>query len=1036
MVKWSTTHRSIVMLISFFTLLAGVMLYGGMERQENPSVSSPVAIIKCIYPGGSPEDIEKAIIKPLEEKIGEISDIKRTDSYAMDSIGVIKVKLKDMSDDKIEAKWDELKEEVEKAQTQLPAEAYKAEVDTDFTDPYGVLLALSATEYTNQDLKDVGEKLKEELEKDEGVRSVDLYGDIDEIIEVNIDMQKVQQYGVSPLTMVKAMKARNVNIPSGNLELSNIKVPIHVSGEYDSIEEIENTIIGVSQTGTPIYLRNVAKISAKEAKAESLALLNEDPALIIGVKYTEKENMVTIKKRLDKIIDRFEKQELYNEMKLEVITDQASFVETAIALFEENLLSAIALVVIVVLLAMGVRSAFVVSSSIPIIIALVFIYMKLMEIPLHQVSIASLIISLSLLVANGIVANDSIYMYMEKGYDRKTACINGVNEVKIPILTSTLTTIASFLPLAMMVGSAGKFVSTLPILVSVSLIGSLITSLTLVPAMGYTFLKVTPKKEKKAWIKHEKLKKYEKYISLGKITAKFNEAYKKTLLASLEKPKSMLTLAIVALVLSGMLIPSLGVQLFPPVERDQYYIDISVQDGSTTEKTSLIVKDVVKVLEEHESVDSVLSMVGDGMPQYYITFTSNNKSSNKAQLIVNGSQSEINAIQDEIEKKVPGAKANIRRLELAMPVDYPAQVRISGPDIKVLQGLSDEIKTMMYTIPGSKNIDDNYGLESYKLNIKVNEEKANLVGLTNYDISSTVRMAINGLEVTKFKQDDIDDDDMSVVIRIPENEKSSSEVLDEIFFNSSMTGKNVALRDIAKVEKESSLNKISRKDGKRTITVGMFMKDGYNSEQGLEMLQEKMTDFKLPNGYTMEFGGDSEERNDAFTSMIIPSILAVAMIYLILVMQFGDLREPFIIMGTIPLSFIGIIWGLKLTGYPIGFMALLGAISLMGVVVNNGIILLDYIKLLNHDDIDSKEAIAEACSVKTRPIMIGMVTTVISLIPLAISGGALWAPMATAIIAGMIISSFLTLYIIPCSYILVESKTSMIRRFNDFLKSR
>lgn len=277
---------------------------------------------------------------------------------------------------------------------------------------------------------------------------------------------------------------------------------------------------------------------------------------------------------------------------------------------------------------------------------------------------------------------------------------------------------------------------------------------------------------------------------------------------------------------------------------------------------------------------------------------------------------------------------------------------------------------------------------------------------------------------------------MSVVIRIPENKKSSSEVLDKMFFNSSMTGKNVALRDIAKIEKESSLNKISRKDAKRTITVGMFMKDGYNSEQGLEMLQEKMADFKLPNGYTMEFGGDSEERNDAFTSMIIPSILAVAMIYLVLVMQFGDLREPFIIMGTIPLSFIGIIWGLKLTGYPIGFMALLGAISLMGVVVNNGIILLDYIKLLNHDDIDSKEAIAEACSVKTRPIMIGMVTTVISLIPLAISGGALWAPMATAIIAGMIISSFLTLYIIPCSYILVESKTSMIRKFNEFLKSR
>lgn len=1036
MIKWSTTHRSIVMLISFFVLLGGVLLYGDMERQENPSISSPVAIVKCIYPGGSPEDIEKAILKPLEEEIGEISEIKRTDSYAMDSIGIIKVKLRDMSDEKINETWDTLKEKVEKAQANLPAEAYKAEVDTDFTDPYGVLIAVSSSEYLPKDIQDVGEKLKEELEKDPGVRAVDIFGEIDKNIEINIDMQKAKQYGVSPMTMIKAMKARNINIPSGNLELSNIKVPIHVSGEYKDVEEIENTIIGVSQSGTPIYLKNIAQIGIADEKAESLALHNQEPAVIIGVKYAEKENMVTIKSRLDAVVDKFVKEELYVDMNLEVITDQASFVESAIKLFEENLISAIALVVVVVLLAMGIRSAIVVSSSIPIIIAIVFIYMKFMEIPLHQVSIASLIIALSLLVANGIVANDSIYLYMEKGYDKKTACVMGVNEVKIPILTSTLTTIASFLPLAMMVGSAGKFVSTLPILVSISLIGSLVTSLTLVPAMGYTFLKTKEIKEKKQWIKNPKIKKYEKYLSLNKITGKISSMYKETLGLCLKKPKLIIAISIAMLAFSALLIPSLGVQLFPPVERDQYYIDVAMQDGSTTENTRDITSQIVELLKVEPGVDSVLSMVGEGMPQYYITFTSNNESSSKAQLLVNGSQSEINNIQKKIETGIPGAKANIRRLELAMPVDYPVQVRVSGPETDKLQEISEEIKGIMETIPGSKNIDDNYGLQSYKLNIKVNEEKANMVGLTNYDISSTVRMAINGLEVTKLKQEDLEKDDMPVIIRIPEAQKNSSQVLDQIFFTSSITGKNVALRDIAQVEKEASLNKISRKDGKRTITVGMFMRDGYTSDKGLAELEEKMSNFELPKGYSMEFGGDNEERNDAFTSMVIPSILAIVMIYLILVMQFGDLREPFIIMGTIPLSFIGIIWGLKITGYPIGFMALLGAISLMGVVVNNGIVLLDYIKIIIKENSNMNEAIIEACSIRIRPIMIGMVTTVISLIPLAVSGGALWAPMATAIISGMVISSFLTLYIIPCAYIVVEGESSMLRKFTEYLRSR
>lgn len=1036
MIKWSTTHRSIVMLISFFVLLIGALIYGGMERQENPSISSPVAIVKCIYPGGSPEDIEKSILKPLEDEIGEISEIKRTDSYAMDSIGIIKVKLNDMSDEKINQTWDTLKEKVEKAQAELPAEAYKADVDTDFTDPYGVLIAISSSQYQPKDIQDVGEKLKAEIEKDPGVRAVDIFGEIDKNIEINIDMQKAKQYGVSPLTMVKAMKARNINIPSGNLELSNIKVPIHVSGEYNDAQEIENTIIGVSQSGTPVYLKNIAQVAVKDEKAESLALHNREPAIIIGVKYAEKENMVTIKNRLDNIIDTFVKEELYVDMNLKVITDQASFVQTAIKLFEENLISAIVLVVVVVLLAMGIRSAIVVSSSIPIIIAIVFIYMKLMEIPLHQVSIASLIIALSLLVANGIVANDSIYLYMEKGYDRKSACIMGVNEVKIPILTSTLTTIASFLPLAMMVGSAGKFVSTLPILVSISLIGSLVTSLTLVPAMGYTFLKIQDEKDKKQWIKNPKIKKYEKYLNLSKMTSKVTSIYKKTLGMSLKKPKLMIAISVAMLAFSALLIPSLGVQLFPPVERDQYYIDVAVQDGSTTENTRDITSQIVEVLEGEKSVDSVLSMVGKGMPQYYITFTSNNESSSKAQLLVNGSQSEINNIQKKIETSIPGAKANIRRLELAMPVDYPVQVRVSGPQTDKLQEISEEIKGIMETVPGGKNIDDNYGLQSYKLNVKVNEEKANMVGLTNYDISSTVRMAINGLEVTKLKQEDIEKDDLPVVIRIPESEKNSSEALDQIFFTSAITGKNVSLRDIAQIEKETSLNKISRKDGKRTITVGMFMRDGYSSDKGLAQLEEKMSGFELPQGYSMEFGGDNEERNDAFTSMVIPSILAIAMIYLILVMQFGDLREPLIIMGTIPLSFIGIIWGLKLTGYPIGFMALLGAISLMGVVVNNGIVLLDYIKLLIKENTDMNEAIIEACSIRIRPIMIGMVTTVISLIPLAVSGGALWAPMATALISGMVISSFLTMYIIPCAYIVVEGEASMLRKFTDYLKNR
>lgn len=1031
MVKWSVNHRSIVMLVCFFVLLAGVFLYGGMERQENPNVVAPAALVKCIYPGANPEDIEKLIIKPLETKINEIPEIKKLESYAMDSVGLIKVTLVDLSDDKIDEVWDELKDDVDQVKKELPEQAFEPEINTDFTETYGLLLALTGNQYSYQDLKRVAEGLKDQLELDPGVKAVDIDGEIGEEVHINLDMAKLQQYKLAPDFIVKAIKARNVNIPGGNLEIGHIKVPVQTSGEYQNIEEIRNTVVGVSQSGNPIYLKDVANIVRTEEKKEEFVNVNNEKALIVGVKYVEGQNMVKTYKRLEKMIADYQ-QELYEDMELTEITNQADSVNQSIKLFESNLLSAVILVVLVVLIAMGFRSAVVVSTSIPVIIMMVFIYMKLQGMQIHQVSIAALIISLSLLVANGIVANDSMYLYMEKGFDRKTACIRGVHEVKIAILTSTLTSIASFLPLAMMQGVPGKFVKSLPILVSVALFSSYITSLTMVPAMGYTFLKL--KGEEK---KHNTIYRFiGRFVNFDKIVKTGLEKYKQTLAVGLNKPKSLILIAVAVLVGSLGIVPTLGVQLFPPVERDQYVIDVTTKDGSTAERTGEIVDKIGQLLLQDDSVDQFMAKVGDGPLKYYITFMPNNPSSNNAQIIVNGKQSEINRIQRMLDENVTGARINVRKLEIAMPVDLPIQVRVSGEDISELKRIANEIKDIIEDVPGGKNVQDTFGYDSYKINVKVNEEKANLVGLTNYDIAATVRMAINGLEITKLKQEHMDDDDIPVVMMIPNEEKHREDILKDIFFTSSFTGKNIPLEQIATIENEFALNKIIRRDTKRTITVGLFVQDGYNTADVQKHVEEKLKNYVLPKGYTMAFGGASEERNDAFTSMKIPSILAVAIIYLILVMQFGDLREPLIIMGTIPLSFIGVIWGLKITGYPVGFMALLGAISLMGVVVNNGIVLLDYIKLLSKEHETLKEAIIEACATRMRPIMIGMITTVISLIPLGLSGGLLWAPMAYSIIFGMMVSSALTLYVIPAAYLIVEGEQSLFRRFVVYLQSK
>lgn len=1026
MIAWSVKHKSILALLTGLFIVLGIYAYIVMERQENPEVTSPVASVTCIYPGASPEDIEKLIVKPIEDKIDTISGIKRLDSYSVDSAGVIQITLKDMSDSEINKKWDKLREKIDEIKPELPSDAQAPVIKTNFSSSYGLVLGLSGADNTNQEMADVARQIKNILSRDSDIKTMDIMGDEKQQIEIHLNMSKLQQYGISPATVATQLGARNINIPGGNLELTGTKIPVQVSGEYQSMEEIKNTIVSVStDSGTPVYLKNVAEVLQTPVKPEKQVSVNGSQGVLIGVKYADGINILNVEKRLRDKIHEFEKTKLYVGMELTELNNQASFVKDSIDMFADNLIEGILLVFVVVLLAMGVRSAAVVSIPIPIICIFVFGYMYLTRIPLHQVAVASLMISLSLMVANGIVANDNIHVYLTKGETLTNACINGVKEVGIPILTSSLTTVASFLPLAMMNGDAGKFVKTLPILVSVALAGSYITSLTIVPALGHLLYR-KPAEDRPVKTEQSQFtvwkQKIEEKLHLKELLAKGKEIYGRLLNFSLKKPRAVLLFFAALLVFSSLVVPTLSVQLFPPVERDQYVLNVTTQDGSTLEKTLAQCEKVAAVLNKEKSIKSFASTAGDGFMKYYVTFEPEQQATNKAQFLINGTRGEAAAVEKKILKEVPGVSTTLKYLEISLPLTYPIQVRISGDDIEQLRSIAAEIEERCRTVPGTRNIEDNYGDNSYRLNVNVNEEKANLVGITNYDVASTVRMAVNGLEILKMKQKDLEKNSLPVIAKISDKDKTSREILNTIFLTSQITGKNVPLTQIATIQTQSSLNQIIRRNSQRTITIGSYVEEGYNTEAVMQNVEKSMEGIPLPDGYTLEYGGESENSSDAFSSMTMPTIIAVILIYIILVFQFGDLLEPLIIMGTIPLSFIGIIWGLKWMGYPIGFMALLGAISLMGVVVNNGIVLLDYIKVLIPESKSIQDAIVKACETRMRPIMIGMITTVFSLLPLMISGGPLWAPMATAVIFGMILSTVLTMIVIPCVYALIASR--------------
>lgn len=998
MTKWCIEHRSIVTVLSVFIFISGLFVYMTMERQENPDVVAPGATVKAIYPGATPEEIERFIVKPLESKVTEIPEVDLLLSYSLDNVGVIIIRLEDLSDDEINETWNLLREKV--GEVDLPEQAWAPEIDTNLIDTYGMLYTISSDRASYNDMKRIADDLHEELERIDGVSQVGINGFVEEEIHINLDLLRMKHLNIPMNNIGMALKARNVNIPGGNLNLRGANIPVSTTGEYRNLHDIKNTIVGMSEAGNIIYLKDVADVLQTEGERETYISSNGENALLMTVKYASGENIVKVGEEVSAAIEQYQRT-LPSDIQLRVVTDQAEYVDDAIKLFEKNLLSAVVLVILVVLISMGFRSAIVVSSAIPITVMATFAFMRLSGIILHQVSISSLIVCLGLMVANAIVANDNMYLNLAKGRSRKEAIVYGINEVKIPILTSTLTTMASFLPLLMMEGVAGKFVRDLPIMVTAALLASFLLSLTVVPAMGYTFLQEPSKEKKKS--------------SFDGIKNFFLKQYSFLLDFALKLPKSTIALATALLIGSSMLISTLGLQLFPFVERDQYVIDVTLMEGTTAKRTYEIVSEIEDILLENPSVDSFLMKVGDGIPKFYPSFVPNQIASNRAQFVVNGKVDQITAIQSKLDSAIVGARIEVKQLENAVPVGLPIQVRVSGEDVDTLRRISDDIKEILYTIEEGQHVQDDYGMESLKMIVDVNQDKASMVGLTNYDISATVRMAVNGLEMTKLRPDD-SDDDYPVILRIPSEERHTVDMLNNIFVTSQFTNRNIPITQVAEIRNEFALNRILRRDRERTITTGLHPRPGYSAAEVLDIVEERMADFQVPVGYALEFGGENEDRTEAFESLIGPFFLAAVLIYLILMFQFFSLRQPFIIMGTIPLSFIGVIWGLKLTGYPLGFMALMGTVSLMGIVVNNGIVLLDYINTLVKEGTNVKSAVKEAALTRLRPIMIGMVTTVIGLVPMALIGGSLWAPLAYAIIFGLMISSILTLLVIPASY--------------------
>lgn len=711
-------------------------------------------------------------------------------------------------------------------------------------------------------------------------------------------------------------------------------------------------------------------------------------------------------KKVEKTLEKLQ-YNLPNDVSMDKVLYQPNEVDKSTNDFIINLLQGVLFVIAVVFLGMGLRNAFIVSAAIPLSICMTFIMMSIFKIKLHQISISALIIALGMLVDNAIVTSDAIQVRIDMGEERLKACIGGVREVAIPIFTSTLTTVAAFIPLLMLDSVAGEYVMSVPAIVIISLSASYIVALFVTPALAYVAFKPNNKKNKK-----------------HKMKAFFTDLLDK----GLKHKGIVIFLTLVIFGASIYTALNLGLQFFPYADKDIMYININSEQNFDIAKTEKLTEKVFKILSEQEEVEFYTGAIGDGLPKFYNAIPISTPSKDYAQVLLKvdlkkGGRFKTNSqfadyLQDLIDAQITEGSATVKLLELAEPTGAPVRVRIAGDDIDTLIQAADIIKGYLRQIPGTINIEDDHSDKIYQYNVGMDPEIAAFYGLSAYDVQNEINIALMGREASKFRQRN---NEYKINVKGVINSK---EALENLMIKSPISNWKTLLKSFGLINLDHEYPMITKYNREMTVTVYSDVKTNYNPVDITRQLEKKLNLDDLGNVQVV-FDGEREKIIEYFGDLGISAVFAVMMVYLILLFQFGSFLQPMIILVTIPLSVIGSIFGIALFRQPLSFTALLGIVSLAGIVVNNAIILIDFINNERNKGKDIETACKDAVSKRFRPIMLTTTTTVIGLIPLALGGSSLMVPMAISLMSGLMVSTLLTLVIIPIVYIIFQKNQSV-----------
>lgn len=997
-IKNKTVTLFMVLLIS----IVGLYSYYIVPRQEVPNVSAPVAKITAIYPGASPNEVEKLVTRKIEDKLVGIEGYDYCQSFSKNGISISIIYLNNDAD--IDKAWSDLRAQMNDLQAHLPEQCQKIQVDTNLIETAGVIISISGDSYSYEQLATFAEDFKKELSRVDGVSRFDVNGKLDKEVKVNVDIDRLNLYKLSLDDIVNILKAQNVEIPSGAIEDGSSSINVKTTGRFESLDDIKNTVITVSKdTGAVARLKDIAEVTMDIEDSAYKVMHNGKKAVLLTGYCKENKNIVLVGEELEKRLKEL-KSRLPSDVAVDKVLYQPKDVHESVMGFILNLIEGMLFVMVVVFLGMGLRNAVVVSAVIPISILITFGAMKVFGIEIHMISITALIIALGMLVDNAIVVSDSIQVKIDSGEDKLDACINGTKETALPILTSTLTTVAVFIPLLVLPGVAGEFLLSIPQICIISLSASYIVALFVTPTMAFMFFKKGINKEKKSLIR----------------------AFFSSLLESAMKRKG-LTVIIAVIVFAGALrlIPVLGLSFFPAADKNIIYIDIKADNAVDLSMTEKVAGGVEEILKNMDVISTYTTAIGDGFPKFYYSMKPAVQSKDYAQILARfdlkadknfkTKEQLVDHLQSVLDKDVTGGRVTVRLLENGEPIGSPVRVRIVGEDMDDIIQVARNVEEKLRSIEGTVNVSNDIMDKDYEYLVTMNMDKISGLGFTKAEVQKQINIALRGTKSSVYFKGG---NEYDIVVK---SDIKSKEELENLAVKASLTGNKVLLKQIAKIGLNPQLQEISKHDRDISVSVTSDIKPGYSSVTIQNELEQLLSTLDTGD-VEVRFDGERERINKYFGDVGIIAIFAMLVIYLIIMIQFGSLVQPLIIMLTIPMSVVGSVIGLFVSGNPLSFTALLGMVSLIGIVVNNAIILVDFINNERKHGKTLEDACWNAARKRFRPVMLTTVTTVIGLVPLALSGSSMFGPMAISLMSGLMIATLLTLVVIPVVFCMVINK--------------